>query len=100
MIDKLISAVIGFVAGGFLGAFYFGGLWITVQRLPTAKNPALLTLASMYGRLILTLGGFFVIWKMPLPQEWMRLLAMLAGFIIVRTILVHRLGNPVKEGKQ
>jgi F1F0 ATPase subunit 2 len=71
-------------AGVGLGLFYFGGLWLTVRRLPTTRWPALLTLGSLLGRLAPTLVGFYLV----MAGRWERLLACLVGFVLVRLVIV------------
>jgi F1F0 ATPase subunit 2 len=73
-----------------VGVVYFGGLWLTVRRLPDARRPALLLLGSVVGRTVLTLLGFYLV----MGARWERLLACLAGFILARMVLVRRLGPP------
>jgi F1F0 ATPase subunit 2 len=85
--NELVQLVLAATAGMALGLFYFGGLWLTVRRLPTSRSPALLTLGSFAGRLAVTLLGFYLV----TGGRWERLLACLAGFLIARTLLVHRL---------
>ena len=41
-----LGMFITFVIGMNLGGIYFGGLWLTVQHLPQARFPALLTLGQ------------------------------------------------------
>jgi F1F0 ATPase subunit 2 len=76
-----------------LGLFYFGGLWLTVKRLPFSARPALLTLCSYLGRLIVTLSGFYVV----MAGSWELLLAVVSGFMVMRIILV-RIWKPVGNG--
>lgn len=80
--------VLAFAAGLGLGLFYFGGLWLTVQRLPRSRHPGLLTLGSLIVRLGVTLPGFYLV----MAGRWERLLVCLAGFLVVRLVLVRRLG--------
>ena len=75
-----------FVAGIGIGLFYFGGLWVTVKRLPTTRHPALLTLGSSMGRTGLSLLGFYV----AMGGRWERLLVCLIGFLVARHFSVHR----------
>jgi F1F0 ATPase subunit 2 len=70
-----------------LGLFYFGGLWLTVRQLPTCRWPAPLLLGSFVGRTAVVLVGFYVVMR----GRWERVLACLAGFIMVRLFLVSRL---------
>jgi F1F0 ATPase subunit 2 len=41
-----LYVVLAFVAGLFLGFFYFGSLWLTVQSLVKVKRPALISVVS------------------------------------------------------
>ena len=75
------------IVGCVLGAIYFGGLWLTVRELPTARRPALLMLASLLGRLAITLVGFYLV----SGGRWERLLLALLGFVCVRRVFTGRL---------
>ena len=72
--------VLSLASGLVLGAFFFGGLWWTVSRLPTFERPALVVICSLLLRTGVTLGGFFVLSS----GHWQRLLACLAGFALAR----------------
>jgi len=47
--------------GALLGLLFFGGLYLTVRRIPRAKNPAALTAGSFLGRTLLSGAGFLLI---------------------------------------
>ena len=79
---------LAFLAGLVVGQFYFGGLWFTVRRLPTARSPALLALGSFAVRTGVSVLIFYLI---SLGGHWDRLLACVAGFTAMRLILVVRL---------
>ena len=86
--------------GSLLGAFFFGGLWWTVQKGVNAKHPALWFFSSMLLRTGITLTGFYEV----SAGHWQRFLACLVGFVIVRFIVLRltRIGSfkaaePVKE---
>jgi F1F0 ATPase subunit 2 len=79
--------VLAGAAGVGLGLFYFGGLWLTVRRLPDSSRPALLFVGSFAGRTALTLLGFYLV----MDGRWERMLACLAGFIMIRQFLISRL---------
>ena len=85
---ELLLLVPALGAGIGLGIFYFGGLWLTVRRLPTARWPAFLSLLSFFGRLGVVLFGFYLVMGGP----WERLLVCLLGFLGVRIILVRLWG--------
>jgi F1F0 ATPase subunit 2 len=100
MIDW-VPLVLAGLAGAGLGIVYFGGLWLTVRWLPRTQWPGLLTLGSLLVRLGGTLVGFYLV----MAGRWERLLACLAGFVLVRFLATSwaRAGRtdeapPRKEG--
>lgn len=82
--------ILSFLAGSLLGAFFFGGLWWTVQRLPETGSPALLALASFVIRTGAVLGVFYLILTALSGIAWPRMAAALFGFILLRVITVSR----------
>ena len=76
------------IAGLLMGTVYFGGLWLTVQRLRDARRPALLALVSLVGRLAMTLLVLYLV----TGGQWAGIGIYLLGFFIMRTILVWRWG--------
>ncbi len=68
------------LAGLLLGAIFFGGLWWTVRKGLTAKQPALWFLGSTLLRMGIALAGFYFVGR----GDWKRLLACLAGFVVAR----------------
>jgi F1F0 ATPase subunit 2 len=88
-----LAVGLALLAGFALGAFYFGGLWWTVQRLPTARYPGLLMLASFVGRTLLTVAGFLLV----AGGRWQSLLAGLAAFVAARFVLVRRWGPGARQ---
>jgi F1F0 ATPase subunit 2 len=79
-------------AGVLIGAIFFGGLWWTVRRGVTAKNPALWFLGSSLLRTSVALAGFYFV----AHGDWKKLLFCLLGFLIVR-VIVLRLTRSNKE---
>ena len=84
----VVGIVVASLAGIGLGLLYFGGLWLTVWRLPTTSWPALLAIGSFWLRAGVCLLGFYLVSS----GDWKRVLACLLGFIGMRTILVRHLG--------
>ncbi len=80
--------LLSFTAGLFLGAFYFGGLWLTLRRLPGSTQPALLALGSFLGRSAVCLLGFYLVAESGL---W-GLVASVAGFVSIKVALALWLG--------
>jgi F1F0 ATPase subunit 2 len=89
-----VAMIAGVGWGLILGLLYFGGLWLTVRRLPTTRHPISLAIGSLVLRLGLCLGGFagFLGLSQPVPLP---LLACVAGFFWTRNRMVQRLGHKV-----
>jgi F1F0 ATPase subunit 2 len=88
--NETLTLVLALAAGVVLGAMFFGGLWWTVQRVVSAKRPALWVLASLLLRTSLALAGFFVIAR----GHWERLLLCLVGFVIARLVVTWLTRSP------
>jgi F1F0 ATPase subunit 2 len=89
MNDTLTLALAG-LAGGALGAIFFGGLWWTVRRGVASTQPALWFFGSLLLRTIVALGGFHVVGG----GQWERLLMCVLGFVAAR-VIVTWLSRPV-----
>ena len=81
-----LTLLLAWVAGGVLGALFFGGLWWTVRRAVSAKQPALWIFGSLLLRTSAALAGLYVVSGRHLD----RLLLCLLGFVMAR-LLVTRL---------
>ncbi len=79
--------VLAFLAGALLGAFFFGGLWWTVQKGVVSERPALWFLGSLLLRTGIILAGFYFFSQ----GHWSRFVACLVGFLVARVIVVRRL---------
>ncbi len=79
MIETL-AWILAWLAGGVLGAFFFGGLWWTIRKGVVSQQPALWFLGSLLIRMSVTLAGFYF----ASGGRWERLLACLLGFIMAR----------------
>jgi F1F0 ATPase subunit 2 len=86
------------LAGGMLAVLHLGGLWVTVRRLPASRHRVLLTVGSFLLRVVLVGVGFVLV--LGGDRDPARLLAALAGFVVVRTVLVWRVrrGAPAAAG--
>lgn len=93
MTHSLLLLGIPFAVGIGLGLFYFGGLWMTIQRLPTTSWPAVLTFGSFWVRSAACGWGFY--WVM--DGQWERLAACLLGFLGTRSVLIRRWGSAVPQ---
>ncbi len=76
------------VAGLLLGAMFFGGLWWTVRKAVSSRNPALWFSGSLLVRLALAMAGFYGVGS----HHWERLLMCLFGFIAARLVVTWLAG--------
>ena len=76
-----------FATGLVLGACYFGGLWWTVRRLPTARQPWMLYASSVVMRMALLLCCLAFIMQFGVVP----LFVCLGGLLVMRTALTHQL---------
>ena len=77
---EAFGLVLALLGGVLLGAMFFGGLWWTVRKGVSAKQPALLFLGSLLLRTGVALAGFYFIGR----DHWERLLVCLLGFVMAR----------------
>ena len=89
MIDalKLLGVLLVGVA---LGLVFFGGLWWTVRRGMASPRPALWFISSLLVRVVLTLGGIYLV----AGDQWQRLLAVLLGFWLARLLVLRLTASP------
>lgn len=80
--------------GAAIGLLYFGGLWVTVRRLPHTRRPVILTIGSFVLRAVIAAAGFALL----LADEPLRLVVALSGFLAVRFVIVHRVRPEAATG--
>ena len=78
--NDTLMLILAWVVGVWLGAIFFGGLWWTVRKGVSSKNPALWFFGSMLLRMSVTLTGFYLVGR----GHWERLLLCLLGFVMAR----------------
>jgi len=93
--NETLTLVLAGVAGGLLGALFFGGLWWTVARGVLSPRPALWFFGSMVLRMSIVLAGFCFIGR----GNWARFVACLLGFVIVRFIVMRLTRTPVESNE-
>ena len=91
--NETLTLVLAWVAGGVLGTIFFGGLWWTVLKGVSSKQPALWFFGSLLLRMGIALAGFYFV----SGGHWDRLLACLLGFVIARFIVMRFTGPPVEH---
>jgi F1F0 ATPase subunit 2 len=82
---EALVLVLALVAGVSLGAIFFGGLWWTVRKGMSSKQPAMLFFGSLLLRTGIALAGFYFMARV----RWESLLVCLVGFIMARLIVTH-----------
>jgi F1F0 ATPase subunit 2 len=90
--NEALTLLMAGVAGGGLGAIFFGGLWWTVRKGLSSDHPAFWFLGSMLLRTGIVLAGFYFVANRRLEP----LAACLVGFIIAR-LLVTQMTRPAQE---
>jgi F1F0 ATPase subunit 2 len=88
--NNLFFLPITLALGVLLGNIYFQGLWMTVQQLPTAENPILLTLGSFFGRLAIAIAGFALVVMLTKENAIWHLSVCVGAFMLVRNHLVRK----------
>jgi F1F0 ATPase subunit 2 len=83
--NETLSLVLALLTGILLGAIFFGGLWWTVRKCVSSKQPALWFFGSGLLRTSAVLAGFYLIAQ----GHWERLLACLFGFVMARVIVTR-----------
>ncbi len=85
-----LTLVLALVAGGGLGAIFFGGLWWTTRLGVSSARSASWFVGSLLLRMSIALAGFYVV----SGGRWERLLACLVGFTIARVIITWLTASP------
>ena len=81
--NDAVTLLLAWMAGGALGAFFFGGLWWTVRQGVSSSRPALWFLVSMLLRIGVALAGFYLV----AGADWKRLMLCLLGFVMARFLV-------------
>jgi F1F0 ATPase subunit 2 len=85
----MAELILCFIVGAAIGAIYFAGLWETVRKLSDTKTPVRRVVLSYALRMILLISGFYLV----MQGEWERLVAAMIGLILVREVMVRKLGH-------
>ncbi|HNQ85992.1 MAG TPA: ATP synthase subunit I [Deltaproteobacteria bacterium] len=85
----MLHLVIALSVGMALGAFFSLHLWNSVRRMTGPPGITLSSLGGFVVRTAIVVAGFYVV----MDGRWERLLAALAGFVVVREVMVRRLGR-------
>jgi F1F0 ATPase subunit 2 len=80
---EVLAPALAWLWGCALGAIFFGGLWLTVNKGLVSNQPALWFLGSLILRMGVVLVGFYFV----ADGNWERLLASLVGFLTARLVV-------------
>ncbi|TAL84508.1 MAG: ATP synthase subunit I [Rhodanobacter sp.] len=90
---ELMIGVLATLAGVGLGAIFFGGLWWTVRKGVTSRQPALWFMGSLLLRMGLVVAGFALVGG----GDWRRLLLCLLGLAIGRIVVTRLTRSHVRD---
>ncbi len=88
--------MIAFFIGILMGIIFFGGLYLTVQKLNEVRHPGLLMIISFILRMATILAGFFYVSK----DGYKHILYALLGAISVRFIMIFVVNKPKERVKK
>jgi F1F0 ATPase subunit 2 len=91
--NETLGLALALVTGFLLGAIFFGGLWWTVRKGFSSRQPALWFFGSLLLRTSIALAGFYFVAR----GHWERLLVSLLGFVVAR-LFVTRLSRAAEPG--
>ncbi len=86
MNESLQIALKMLAVGMLLGIVFFGGLWLTLKRLPSSVSPHLLVLLSA---LVRTIAVVFGLWYFSNGTP-LGIVSGLAGFVALQRVAVRR----------
>ncbi len=82
---ELPAVALSCIAGAGLGVLFFGGLWWTIRRAMSSRQPALWFGGSVLARTGLAVTGFYFV----AAGDWKRLAAGVAGFLAARLVVTR-----------
>ena len=84
--NETLRLVLALVTGVLLGVLFFGGLWWTIRKAITSRQPARWLLCGKLLRTSITLAGFYFV----SGGRWTSLLTCLVGFVLGRLLVMRR----------
>jgi F1F0 ATPase subunit 2 len=91
---QILDLALAFIGGMAAGAVYFAALWLTVHRFTHVRFAAVWLLASALLRIAALVG--FLLWLS--DGDLGRLLAAMAGFVLVRVAATWTVGLDRRGG--
>ncbi len=87
----ILALILSLLTGVLLGTIFFGGLWWTIRKGISSKQPAPLFFFSLLLRTSIALTGFYVVAR----GDWRRVLACLVGFFLGRILVTWLTRTPI-----
>jgi F1F0 ATPase subunit 2 len=81
--------ILAFLSGLALGAFFSLNLWSSVKKMTDEQTPWHVLFVNYVLRIGVVAVGFYIV----MDGHWERMIAALGGFVLMREILVRRLGK-------
>jgi F1F0 ATPase subunit 2 len=94
--NEPLILVVDLLAGVLLGAFFFGGLWWTIQRRSPSQWSGLLFAVSLLIRMAVAVTGFYLISH----GDWRKLVACLVGFLLSRIAVTRLIRLPAAKSSR
>jgi F1F0 ATPase subunit 2 len=92
----ILALILSLLTGVLLGTIFFGGLWWTIRKGLSSKQPAALFFFSLLLRTGMAMGGFYFVAR----GDWRRLLACLLGFFLARILVTRLTRAPIAKRVQ
>jgi len=89
-----LGYVLAFGLGAILGLLFFGGLYLTIQKLEKVKNPALIMILSFIIRMGILIFVFYLI---STSGGYKEVLFALAGLILTRFVMTFKMRGEKPE---
>jgi len=85
--------MIGFFVGIILGIVFFGGLYLTIGKLPESKRPSVLFLLSFVLRMAILLGGIYFLSM----RGYKEVLFALLGILLIKFAMIFAVKRPKEK---
>ena len=95
--SEIEQVIVGALAGLLLGTVFFGGLWLTTQRIKRMHNVVGLVLGSFVGRSVITVVGFIIVIRL---AGLVGIISTLVAFTTVQLIFIRLSGRWTSRGCQ
>jgi F1F0 ATPase subunit 2 len=83
--NEIPTLSVALLAGAALGTVFFGGLWWTIRKGVSSKNPAVWFVGSLLLRAAVVIAGIYLV----SAGDWRRLTACLLGLLAARSFVMR-----------